>query len=117
MAMVWFFKSPDGKIRLMAWGSRIITPDEYTLDTFHDDLYMYLGYEPVLDVKRDNYVVFSGYKVEKIVYEKHILKSDKTENAFLIEYPIEDKEKMDDIVTHLAYNIFTGVGLDSESPN
>ena len=78
------------------------------------DALKYLDYTPTYKDKGDNFFVLSGCRGDKIVYEKHILKSDLTENSFVIEYPASKKDEFNAVVTYISKNMTTGIGSDSD---
>lgn len=109
------FISQDGMVTMTAWGSHTpsVIQENPTLDTYYDFIISDLDYEPTYKTKGENFFVFSGYKGNNIVYQRHTLKSDGTENVLILEYPIEQKKRFNDITTYVSMNMKTGVGVDS----
>lgn len=110
------FISSNGEVSLVVCGSKapMLLEDISTLDEFYVYTQSSLDYIPTYAVKDKNFFVFSGTKEGKIIYQKHILKSDQTENILRIEYPEKMKEEMDEVVTYISKSFISGVGFDSE---
>ena len=74
--------SQDGNVSMSVWGSHTpgVFAEASTLDGYYNYTLSSLDYTPTYKDKGNNFFVLSGYRGDKIVYEKHILKSDLTEN-------------------------------------
>jgi|GEM_PF-5300490 len=108
------FASSDGEFVMKVWGSYIVTVDgEPTVDNLYNYYLNYLDYVPTYEFKNSKFFVFSGNVGGKVIYEKHIVKSDGTENVLLLEYSATRESEFDDIVTHISKSMVTGVGYDS----
>ena len=111
------FVSGDGETVLTVWGSwtGAVFEEASTLDGYYNYVERGLNYTPTYKTKGNNFFVFSGYKGDKIVYEKHFLKSDGCECSFVIEYPASTKQQYDDIVTYISNNMRIGAGASSSA--
>ena len=109
------FESADGLVKLTASGSHApgALEDTDTLDGYYSFIKSNLDYTPTYEAKKEDNFIFTGIKGDKIIYERHYMKDDLTENCFYLEYPVSQKEKFDSIVEHIVDTFETGTGWDS----
>ena len=109
------FVSPDGEFVMNTWGSHgpVVLNVDVTLDSYYRDTLASLDYVPTYKVKKSNFFVISGYLNGNTIYERHILKSDGTENVVKMIYPASREKEFDEIVTHISLNFTSGAGDDS----
>ena len=109
------FISDDGAAVITVYGSN--TPMNFDLTTIEELLEyqkVYLNYVPEYTHLDNRWFVLSGTLGGNIIYQKHFLKSDGTENVLIIEYPVSQKEYYDEIVQKIAGSFVTGVGAQSQ---
>ncbi len=98
------FKSKDRNFSLLVYGSNYIEgfesqgEYEFALDNFDEITY---------DKKGKNWFVLSGYKGNKIIYQKTFYGKG-CSNTVYMEYPSSDKTKYDDIVTSIVRSFKPG---------
>ena len=98
------FKSKDGGFNLFVYGSNYIegfesqSEYEFAIDNFNEITY---------DRKGKNWFVLSGYKGNKIIYQKTFYGRG-CSNTIFMEYPKKDKSKYDDIVTAIVRSFKPG---------
>ena len=109
------FVSTDGKVTLTVWGSYFpaTMSEASTLSGYYQYVGSNLSYTPTYKTKGSNFFVYTGYEGSDIVYQRHILKSDLTENTFVIKYPSSMRDELYDVVTHISKTFKSGVGADS----
>jgi len=109
------FISPDGQFIMETWGSYYpsVMIENVTLDSYYEYSLDNLSYVPTYKAKKNNFFVFSGYMNGNTIYERHVLKSDGTENVVKMVYPAAREKEFDEIVSHISLNFKTGVGGDS----
>ena len=111
------FLSDDGSVSLTVSGSHTpaVFEEASTFDGFYNYTKRSLTYYPEYTKKGDGWFVFSGNSGSTVVYQKHIFKSDFTENSFVIRYPLSQEKQFDEIVTHIFKSFQPGIGEDSDA--
>ena len=96
--------SEDGEVVMNVYGTHYFENKS--------DYYEYQKANAYFDVTysvfKDTWFVLSGYDEDYIVYEKHFLNSDNTENTFSLRYPADRKEEFDPIVNYMVKNFKAG---------
>ncbi len=110
------FVSDDGTVVLTVYGSHypIVMYTNPTIETLYQEGQANADYTITYKAQKNNWYVLSGSKGSDVVYEKYFLKSDGSENVFVITYPQYREKEFDPIVTHISKSFKTGVGIDSD---
>lgn len=109
------FISADGEVKLIVWGSwgPMVMDETPTLDELYQETLNDLDYVPTYKFKKNNTFVFSGNRGDTVIYQRHFLKTDGSENVFVIEYPLSREKELDSIISKISNTMSTGVGFDS----
>ncbi|WP_461207272.1 hypothetical protein [Clostridium sp. DL1XJH146] len=95
--------SESGEVELAVWGAHNVL--EETIESLYNEE---INKHPnaAYKVIRDDFFVVSWVEGDKIFYENTVVSEDVI-NTFVIQYPVEQKEEFDPIVTEIYHNFYT----------